>query len=367
MEINNKFSVGSKPEVSNLVLKDLKSFSKKDLQTLYSYYNVHTIKDLIPKIYKKGNLPSIFVAINENSNDLAKEIIDSPGFDINALNNNGATALIISSRMKNNEITKYLIDRKADLNIEDSYGETALITSIFRNNDEMTKYLIDKGANIDLQNKYGGWALRYSINNSHQDEITKYLIAKGANLDLQSNDNTALIQAIDRGRNEMAKYLIDPPGRPGANIDLQTNDGDTALTVSIKKVNYEMVGYLIDKGAKFSEKDLMLIENNIDLLPMLFKKDIHIPIEIRNKMKHYIELKILELNGQIKLLKRVLDEEEKELLEQNPACHSENIEELEKCVKTGEDIIKYAPGRAKAKNLEKKYEAHPYFNKKGTV
>lgn len=54
----------------------------------------------------------------------------------------------------------------------------------------------------------------------------------------------------------MAKYLIDPPGRPGANLDLQDQDDDTALILAIRRENNEIAKYLIDSGANMDLRNI---------------------------------------------------------------------------------------------------------------
>ena len=61
--------------IMNKIYKDLNTFSKKDIQSLFSFYNVNSISDLIPKIYRKGFLPTIFDYIKNNDIDSIKKLI----------------------------------------------------------------------------------------------------------------------------------------------------------------------------------------------------------------------------------------------------------------------------------------------------
>lgn len=338
----------------DLILKDLHSLSLKDLQILYMYYNVNSDIELISKIYNsttlsplalgnteaamttliyKGLLPSIFDAINENNINLVKEIISSPGFDIDTQLSN---------------------------------GDTALIKSILKNNTEIAKYLIDSGANLDLQSNYKNTALILAtIRGANKNEITKYLInppnRKGAKLDLQNeNGDTALIYAIKLGNDEITKYLIEKK----ANIDLKNKDEKTALFFAVDENNNEIVKYLIDKGAKLDEKILLLIDmkRSTDLLFFIIDKDVKVPKEIMNEMPNYVNFKVYTLQQQIKVLKSVLSSEETELLNTN--CESQNIAKLEKCIEMIKDAIKYRPGGKELRKLEKNIKNIPISKNK---
>lgn len=224
----------------DLIIKDLNSYSSQDLQILYKYYNVHTISELISKIYKKGNLPSIFNAIDEKDNDLAKKIIRyTPRFNINVRNQERDTALIVAIKSGNNEMAKYLIDKGANLDLQNQFGDSALILAARTENDEMVKYLINAGANPDLQN---------------------------------SIDDTALFWALVHTDDEMAEYLIDPPGRKGAKINEYLN---------LINDNSRLLSYLITKNIEIPKEIRNEIPNYIKLKVQDLKKQIKM---LRNEL-----------------------------------------------------------------------------------
>lgn len=56
----------------------------------------------------------------------------------------------------NLEITKYLIEHGANIEAIDNEGKTPLILSSFNGKMEVTKYLVEKGANLEAK-KNNGW------------------------------------------------------------------------------------------------------------------------------------------------------------------------------------------------------------------
>ncbi len=324
--------------------KDLNTFSIEEINTMCSYYRIpltlskkQKINSLIYFIYgKKANLApgAIWDAINNNNLELFYEIVKLPNFNIN---------------------------------LQAPYGESILCWTIINDNNEMAKYLIDNGANLDLQNNNGYTALLFAVFNRINNDISKYLIDHGANLNLQTRrGQTALIQTISGRNYEIAKYLIDH----NPNLDLQDEDGNTALMKAILKKNNEIAKYLIDNGAnlnlqnKRGETVFHLIGNNSELLNYIIDKDIKVPDEMIEQMPNYIKLKVVRLKKQIRVLKKLLNSNELELIKANDACFSNDLEELKKCEKMLDEMTRYKPGGQEARKLETKYKEHPYFQPK---
>lgn len=358
------------------IVNDLHSFSSRDLQTMYSYYKVNSFSDLVSRIYKKGNLLTIFDAIQEGDIDSFNEIINTLGFNINITDGDGNSALLSTISNERTEMAKILIEKGINLNIQNQSGSTALTISIGKNNTEIAKLLIDKGANLNLISNWGT-ALTLAIRNK-KNEMAKLLINKGANLDTQGSSLiTALMDAIYKNNNEIAKLLIDK----GANLNLQRSDtGYTALMEAIEFKNYEIAKLLINPGTRpgadltlkaepdptvpKGETALNFIDSlSPELLVYIIKKNIKIPVAIRRTMKNYTELKTFELNNEIQLLKSLMSASELELLGTIKICSSTEVEDLEECKKAAVNVIKYRPGEKKMKKLESKYKEHPYFQK----
>ncbi len=331
----------------NKIEKDLSTFSNKDLQTMFSFYHVSSIPSLASKIYRQGYLPNIFNAIKSGDLKEVKKIVETPGFDIN-IREKDMTPLMRAITSKENKIAMYLVDNGADVNLTDDDGLTPLIFSTSKDAGgmEIAKYLIDHGADINIRDGQGYTALLYAVEDQN-NEFAKLLVEHGANVNLQNDEGeTPLMQTIDYididhehidhvKALELAKYLIDH----GSDLTLKNEDGESALSLLDEQQNEELLSYII-------EKDIKILKN------------------VYNHLPFYTKLKTLELKTQIKTLKKLIDKKEASFLEENKNCLSKDIDDLEKCKKTAEEMIKYKPTGKKAKKLEKKYDEHPYFKKK---
>jgi hypothetical protein len=138
---------------------------------------------------KQIKLNSQFLAAVEKSNLTKTEALLAKGADVNAVNDEKETALIISLLNKNEEIAKFLINKGASINVSDNDGWTPLLCALFKNLKETVRILIDNGAELNVKDKLGETPLMTAIDYS-EPEIVNLLLEKGA--DIVARDNKGL-------------------------------------------------------------------------------------------------------------------------------------------------------------------------------
>ena len=274
--------------VDNIKQGDLKSMKKLEAHLFgiileiggpydddYNNYKENTFLKTIEYVNKKINLN--FNATNENGDTfliaassrrssvkIFKSLIGY-GADVNAKNNDGRTALMLTSNL---EIAKLLIDNGADTKNSLTY-----LTSV-NTKWEMVKLLIDNGADINARGSgmFGTppliiviiGVINYMYNGplpydeySEILEKIKFLIDKGADVNVKDNGGgySVLEKTIDILNTqhwelvlEIVKLLVDN----GANINAKDKNGNTALTYAKRKGNKgkEIVKFLMSRGAK---------------------------------------------------------------------------------------------------------------------
>uniref|UniRef100_A0A8D0HBK4 NAD(+) ADP-ribosyltransferase n=1 Tax=Sphenodon punctatus TaxID=8508 RepID=A0A8D0HBK4_SPHPU len=109
-----------------------------------------------PKADKEKKQPDIFNALKMGDFQLVKEITDGDPNQVNVLNNDGASPLMISAVTGQLSYVQLLVSRNADIDKQDNvHGWTALMQATYHGNKEVVKYLLNQGADVNLRTKNG--------------------------------------------------------------------------------------------------------------------------------------------------------------------------------------------------------------------
>jgi ankyrin repeat protein/beta-lactamase regulating signal transducer with metallopeptidase domain len=193
---------------------------------------------------------SVFLNAVREGNLLKVKQYISKGFDINATNRQGTTALHEAGPWGQTDIAKYLIESGANIHQKDTDGQTPLFAaaSYSHQAEPTAKLLLDHGAAVNLSDNRGMSPLHYASTAS----MCKMLIEKGA--DIHARDKrgwTSLHYDANWGRLSAVDYLIEN----GANIDAQDNEGRTPLILASTNANSKVVEHLLKRKAGFSALD----------------------------------------------------------------------------------------------------------------
>jgi ankyrin repeat protein len=110
---------------------------------------------------------------------------------------------------------------------------------------------VEKGANVNAKGKNGYTPLYFAVRSSNA-ELVKYLVEKGADIDARNNQYiTPLIIAIvmPSSTSDIAKYLIDKY------LLEKGDEKDDILRLAVRNSNFEVVKYIVEKGANVNSKD----------------------------------------------------------------------------------------------------------------
>ncbi|KAI9155084.1 Ankyrin-1 [Paramyrothecium foliicola] len=93
--------------------------------------------------------------------DFLKGVLGHPAVDLNALNRDGNTPLLVAARANNVTMVTYLLERQdVDVNARDHYGDTTLLIATWRGNNAMvTGLLARQDVDINAANADGDTAL----------------------------------------------------------------------------------------------------------------------------------------------------------------------------------------------------------------
>jgi ankyrin repeat protein len=116
----------------------------------------------------------IHQAIELNNLEVLYYIVEN-GADVNLLNYDGNTPLLMAIEQQNLEIIQYLVENGADVNLENGDRYTPLLMAIEQQNLEIIQYLVENGADVNLEysDGYSPILLATMIDN---EEIIDYLM-----------------------------------------------------------------------------------------------------------------------------------------------------------------------------------------------
>lgn len=190
---------------------------------------------------KQGNIDAINILIRK-------------GVELNALTffgaaDSGVTPLQLAIANNQAKAAEILIKAGAAVDLQNSHGVTPLATAVGIDNLELAKFLLDLNADPDIKNINGVTPLMLAVQRNKL-EMVKLLLSAGADINSTkngSNVSTPLIEstANDSVSFEITEFLV----QNGANLNLVSSKGDSALHFAVSKSNYSKVNLLIANKA----------------------------------------------------------------------------------------------------------------------
>lgn len=169
-----------------------------------------------------GSFEDFFNAVRQDNSSKVNELLVS-GFDANTLNPKGQTALYLSLQEPSPKVAQVLMNwPKTDVNKLNSQGESILMLAAIKGDLELAYKLIEKGSDI---NKTKWTPLHYAASGGHA-AVINLLLEHSAYIDAESpNGSTPLMMAAMYGSVASVKLLL----QEGADPKLRNQQGLTAL------------------------------------------------------------------------------------------------------------------------------------------
>lgn len=146
------------------------------------------------------------------------------GLPVNFAGSRIGNGLMIGAWEGNLELMELFLSRGANLDAVNDNGESALALAAWRGQKAAVAWLLERGAKINAGPRQWS-ALHYAVFAGH-DEMAETLIERGADINaLSTNGSSVLMMAIYEGRQALAKKLIEK----GADRTVKNDWGDGAL------------------------------------------------------------------------------------------------------------------------------------------
>lgn len=140
-------------------------------------------------------------------------------------------------------LIKDAVSSGVDVNAINEQGQSALMLTSFNGHLPVIKFLIDNGANVTIKDENSRNALMYASTGPFNESV-KYLLASGAKADINAIDNvenwTAVMFASGEGQVSVMKTLIEA----GADIKMVDIDGESSYDFAVANKHPEAAEYL---------------------------------------------------------------------------------------------------------------------------
>ena len=272
------------------------------LPTLINDNNIHS-KD------KFGYTALHIAALNDRS--AVVKMLLTVGSQVNAIDNNGLTPLMIAAGKGFSKVLEEFINHHdADINSKHSDGKTLSNSTAWNGQYQGAPKLIHRGCelDIDLKDNVGRTALYITAWND-QPQIAQMLIEFGSDVNsTNTNGWTPLMAAAEKGHIRVLQLLINNK----AEINLEKQDGWTALHIAVLHNRTQVVQTLLANGSSVNLSDkkgwtpliIAAEKGYTDILQVLIKHkaDINVP-----NQNGWTALHMSAANDQVEVVKMLLN------------------------------------------------------------
>lgn len=218
------------------------------------------------------------------------------GINVNARNNQGESGLMLACEQGSIKIAKFLVQNDANVDITDNNGNTALARIckyqkfVYCNQISLSNLANSLDQDQDQDQGHDTVSMIICAAESGRMDIVELLVKKGADTNVaDQNGSTILINACEGGWIDIVKFLVNN----GANVHATDNNGNNALMRIFRKHNnqplnkkifFEIVQFLIEKGVNVNDKNIVGISplmhacsmDDLNVIEFLLNKDANI-------------------------------------------------------------------------------------------
>lgn len=201
---------------------------------------------------------AIMIASEKGYVDILKTLVKSNPALLKRVDKDGNTALMIASRLGQEKSVSVLCENGAEVNFTASTKDgaaTALQTALdvpdFREEHfRIVQYLLQRGADVKGKNAEGQSPLLFAADRGRA-EAASVLIENGADMnDADKKGIFPLLSAACKGHADVVALLLEK----GANMNLALPDGHTPLMCAARAGHVETIKVLLEKGARVDAK-----------------------------------------------------------------------------------------------------------------
>ena len=202
------------------------------------------IDDFINLGDKNADTPLYHACLRVNS-EISRLLLEEKA-DANQKCSDGWTPLhVAASQIKGNDIVKLLLNNRADHSVRNDYQSTPIFLAAEKGSTNIVRLLLENSADPKVISSTGSSALHRAAQNGHIDCV-EILVDAGGNYNLpKRNGYTPLHCAIAGSHNDVVEYLV----RKGADVNATGDSKLSALELAMLRKNFVAANVLIGARA----------------------------------------------------------------------------------------------------------------------
>ncbi|KAL2900929.1 Ankyrin-3, partial [Bienertia sinuspersici] len=190
----------------------------------------------VPQSSNLSRFSPLLFTTQAGDTEALKMVIAQAEIDVNQVDDNGFTAVLLAALKGHVECFRLLVYAKADVRRCTKSGETIItLSELSHTRDLIEKVLLEYALEMDNQNGEGFYALHCAARRGNL-QVVQLLTSKGYDVNAPDGDwYTPLMLAAREGHASICKLLI---GK-GARCDVKNSRGETALSLARKNSKKE--------------------------------------------------------------------------------------------------------------------------------
>ena len=194
----------------------------------------------------KNKQTALMLACEEGNVDAINVLLKNRA-DLDIANADGDTCLHVVARGDYvKEIIHTLVNHGANVNTKNMFNETPLMKANKKGNINVTKELLNAGADHKIIDGYGNTWIHWAIDGGYRQELIRTMIDHGADVNAMNEHNeTAIMTACRTGNVDALELLLSV----GANVNAMNKHGETALMTACKNGHVDAIELLLSVGA----------------------------------------------------------------------------------------------------------------------
>lgn len=199
----------------------------------------------IPLLTLLAGCATIYTAARDGDLSTVQTLV-AQGADVNAVNENGSTALHFAADKGRTEVVRFLLDHGASVNVKSKSGSTPLLLAARSGSLETVRLLLDRGAEVNVETGAGqghiNWSPLSTVAESGSLEIVRLLLSRGADPNLPNGAPLGL--AATKKHRDIVRLLLEHGASAGK---------EHALRLMALHGDVETVRLLLDHGADVND------------------------------------------------------------------------------------------------------------------